>query len=124
MSTSGLDHFQASQPFEPQSAIVILPIDPPLERRGIGQCALGKARSGTGRTQRPVPDNRRSRSVSARDDNVCERSKEKMRQENQSANAIDRQQPELVRRNAPPRFPRQDPDLAGIIPGAQPLELG
>jgi hypothetical protein len=49
----------------------------------------------------------------------AKRSKEKMRQEKQSAKALDRQ----LRKNAPPRHPGQDPDLAGIIPGPQPLEL-
>jgi hypothetical protein len=53
----------------------------------------------------------------------AKRSKEKMRQEKQSAKALDRQQRKLVRKNAPPRLPGQDPDLAGIIPGPQPLEF-
>jgi hypothetical protein len=54
----------------------------------------------------------------------AKRSKEKMRQEKQSAKALDRQQRKLARKDAPPRIPGQDPDLAGIIPGPQPLELG
>jgi hypothetical protein len=53
----------------------------------------------------------------------AKRSKEKMRQEKQSAKALDRKQRLLARKNAPPRIPGEDPDLAGIIPGPQPLEL-
>jgi hypothetical protein len=53
----------------------------------------------------------------------AKRSKEKMRQEKQSAKALDRQQRKLVRQNAPPRLPGEDPDLAGIVPGPQPLEF-
>jgi hypothetical protein len=54
----------------------------------------------------------------------AKRSKEKMRQEKQSDKALDRQQRKLARKDAPPRIPGYDPDLAGIIPGPQPLELG
>lgn len=49
------------------------------------------------------------------------RNKEKLRQEKQQAKALDRQQRKLARKNAPPRVPGEDPDLAGIIPGPQPL---
>jgi hypothetical protein len=86
--------------------MMVLPINPRFERRGIGQGALGEVLSGAGRTQRLLPDN-----------------KEKMRQEKQSAKALDRQQRKLVRQNAPPRLPGEDPDLAGIVPGPQPLEF-
>ena len=51
----------------------------------------------------------------------AKRSKEKMRQEKQIAKAQDRQQRKLVRKDAPPRVPGEDPDLAGIIPGPQPM---
>jgi hypothetical protein len=54
----------------------------------------------------------------------AKRSKEKMRQEKQSAKVLDRQQRKLARKDAPPRIPGYDPDLAGIIPGPQPSELG
>jgi hypothetical protein len=126
-----LGYFQAFQPFEPPSAIVILPMDSPLGRRGIGQGALGKVRSGTGRAQRALPHNRRKSSSDSaaleawmpRTTTSAKRSKEKMRQEKQSAQALDRQPLERVRKNAPSRLPRQDPDRAGIIPGPQPLEL-
>jgi len=50
------------------------------------------------------------------------RNKEKMRQEKQNAKALDRQQRKEARKNAPPRVPGYDPDIAGIIPGPQPLE--
>jgi hypothetical protein len=53
----------------------------------------------------------------------AKRSKEKMRQEKQSEKALDRQQRKLARKDAPPRIPGYDPDLAGIIPGPQPLVL-
>jgi hypothetical protein len=53
----------------------------------------------------------------------AKRSKEKMRQEKQSKKALNRQQRKLARKDAPPRIPGYDPDLAGIIPGPQPLEL-
>ncbi len=51
----------------------------------------------------------------------AKRSKEKQRQEKKSAKAIERQQRKLARKNAPPRIPGEDPDIAGIIPGPQPL---
>lgn len=53
----------------------------------------------------------------------AKRSKEKMRQEKQSAKAQDRQQRKLARKDAPPRTPGEDPDLAGIIPGPQPMPM-
>jgi hypothetical protein len=49
---------QAFQLLEPQSAMMLLPINPRLERPGIGQGALGEVRSGAGRAQRPLTDNR------------------------------------------------------------------
>jgi hypothetical protein len=54
----------------------------------------------------------------------AKRSKEKMRQEKQNAKVLDRQQRKLTRKDAPPRIPGHDPDLDGIVPGPQPLELG
>ena len=53
----------------------------------------------------------------------AKRSKEKTRQEKQNAKAADRQQRKLARKNAPPRIPGYDPDIAGIIPGPQPLDF-
>jgi hypothetical protein len=70
----------------------VAPINPRSKPRGIGQGALGEVRSGARRAQRLLPDN-----------------KEKMRQEKQSAKALDRQQLEFV--------------VAGIVPGPQPLEF-
>lgn len=49
------------------------------------------------------------------------RNKEKLRQEKQNAKAQDRRQRKQARKDAPPRLPGEDPDLAGIIPGPQPL---
>jgi hypothetical protein len=85
--------------------MLLLPISPRLERRGIGQGALIEVRSGTGRAQRPLPDN-----------------EEKMRQKEQSAKALDGQPRKAVCKNSPPRLPGQEPDLARIIPGPRPLE--
>lgn len=51
----------------------------------------------------------------------AKRSKEKTRQEKQTAKALDRQQRKLARKNAPPRIPGEDPDIADIIPGPQPM---
>jgi len=53
----------------------------------------------------------------------AKRSKEKMRQEKQNAKALARQQRKQARKDAPPRVPGYDPDIAGIIPGPQPLEF-
>jgi hypothetical protein len=53
----------------------------------------------------------------------AKRSKEKMRQEKQRAKALARQERKLARKDAPPRIPGEDPDVAGIIPGPQPLEF-
>jgi hypothetical protein len=54
----------------------------------------------------------------------AKRSKEKMRQEKQNAKALDRQQRKQDRKDAPPRVPgEEDPDLAGIIPGPQPMDF-
>jgi hypothetical protein len=53
----------------------------------------------------------------------AKRSKEKMRQEKQRAKALARQERKQARKDAPPRIPGDDPDLAGIIPGPQPSEL-
>jgi hypothetical protein len=53
----------------------------------------------------------------------AKRNKEKLRQEKQSTKAQDRQQRKQARKDAPPRLPGEDPDLAGIVCGPQPLEL-
>jgi hypothetical protein len=49
------------------------------------------------------------------------RSKEKLRQEKQQDKAQDRQQRKAVRKEAPPREAGEDPDIAHIVPGPQPL---
>jgi len=49
------------------------------------------------------------------------RNKEKTRQERQNAKALERQQRKEARKNAPPRVPGYDPDIADIIPGPQPV---
>lgn len=106
----------ALQLLEPQSAMVMLPINPRLERRGIGQGAPGEVRSGIGRAQRTTAASSRAawqvgeiHPAGVAMTTFVKRSKEKMRQEKQSAKALDRQQLELV--------------LAGFIPGPQPLVL-
>jgi hypothetical protein len=51
------------------------------------------------------------------------RNKEKVRQDRQREKAIERQQRKEAKKNAPPREPGVDPDIAGIIPGPQPIEV-
>jgi len=51
------------------------------------------------------------------------RNKEKMRQEKQREKALERQQRKQARKDAPPRVDGEDPDIAGIIPGPQPMEF-
>jgi hypothetical protein len=51
------------------------------------------------------------------------RNKEKLRQDKQREKAIERQQRKEARKNAPPRVPGEDPDIAGIIVGPQPMEF-
>ena len=53
----------------------------------------------------------------------AKRNKEKARQEKQSAKAAAREQRKQARKDAPPRIPGEDPDLAGIVWGPQPLEI-
>ncbi len=50
------------------------------------------------------------------------RNKEKMRQERQKDKAEERQRRKQARKDAPPPEPGVDPDIAGIIPGPQPIE--
>ena len=50
------------------------------------------------------------------------RNKEKARQERQREKELERQQRKLARKEAPPRVPGVDPDIAHIIPGPQPIE--
>jgi hypothetical protein len=51
------------------------------------------------------------------------RNKEKARQDKQRGKALEREQRKLNRKNAPPRQPGdEDPDIAGIVPGPQPIE--
>lgn len=51
------------------------------------------------------------------------RNKEKVRQERQREKEVDRQQRRQAKKAAPPREPGGiDPDIAGIIPGPQPIE--
>lgn len=51
------------------------------------------------------------------------RNKEKVRQDRQREKAIERQQRKETKKNAPPREPGVDPDIAHIIPGPQPIEV-
>lgn len=51
------------------------------------------------------------------------RSKEKGRQEKQKDKLLARQQRKQTRKDAPPREPGVDPDIAWIIPGPQPIEV-
>jgi hypothetical protein len=50
------------------------------------------------------------------------RNKEKARQDRQKVKELERQQRKLNRKHAPPRQPGEDPDIAGIVPGPQPIE--
>jgi hypothetical protein len=50
------------------------------------------------------------------------RNKEKARQDRQRGKALERQQRKQDRKNAPPRQPGEDPDIAGIVPGPQPID--
>lgn len=49
------------------------------------------------------------------------RLKEKARQEKQQDKALKRQQRKVERNNREPTNPGEDPDIAGIVPGPQPL---
>lgn len=49
------------------------------------------------------------------------RLKEKARQEKQQDKAARRQQRKVERGNREPGSPDEDPDLAGIVPGPQPI---
>jgi hypothetical protein len=49
------------------------------------------------------------------------RSKEKLRQEKQRDKELKRQQRKAAAANRAPGEPGEDPDLAGIVPGPQPL---
>jgi hypothetical protein len=49
------------------------------------------------------------------------RLKEKARQEKQQDKAVRREQRREQRGNRDPAAPGEDPDLAGIVPGPQPL---
>ena len=51
------------------------------------------------------------------------RNKEKARQEKQLEKAEARKQRKQARKDAPPREDGVDPDIAGIIPGPQPIEV-
>jgi hypothetical protein len=50
------------------------------------------------------------------------RLKEKARQEKAKDKAVLREQRKVEKDNRPPGVPGEDPDLAGIIPGPQPVE--
>jgi hypothetical protein len=53
------------------------------------------------------------------------RNKERALQEKQKEKAVDRQQRKQAKKDAPPREPGEegeDPDIAHIIPGPQPIE--
>lgn len=49
------------------------------------------------------------------------RLKEKARQDKAREKAEDRQQRKVARENRPEAAPGEDPDIAGIIPGPQPI---
>jgi hypothetical protein len=49
------------------------------------------------------------------------RLKEKARQDKAREKAEDRQQRKVARENRPDAAPGEDPDIAGIIPGPQPI---
>ena len=49
------------------------------------------------------------------------RNKEKARQDRQKGKALERQQRKQARKQAPPRQSGEDPDIAGIVPGPQPI---
>lgn len=49
------------------------------------------------------------------------RSKERARQDKAREKAADRAQRKVEKANRPPPAPGEDPDLAGIVPGPQPL---
>ncbi|HVJ21532.1 MAG TPA: hypothetical protein VM686_39245 [Polyangiaceae bacterium] len=52
---------------------------------------------------------------------VNKRNKEKARQERQGDKAQRRAQRRDEKNNRPPPTPGEDPDIAGIVPGPQPL---
>ena len=52
------------------------------------------------------------------------RLKEKARQEKAQDKAIRREQRKVEKGNRDPRAPGEDPDIAGIVPGPQPLPEG
>lgn len=49
------------------------------------------------------------------------RLKEKARQEKQQDKAVKREQRRVEKGARPPTAPGEDPDIAGIVPGPQPL---
>jgi hypothetical protein len=49
------------------------------------------------------------------------RLKEKARQEKQQDKALKREQRKIDKNNRPNAAPGEDPDLAGIVPGPQPI---
>ncbi|HEY6078208.1 MAG TPA: hypothetical protein VIW29_05365 [Polyangiaceae bacterium] len=53
---------------------------------------------------------------------VNKRLKEKARQEKQQDKASKREQRKVDKDNRPEAAPGEDPDIAGIIPGPQPVE--
>ena len=52
---------------------------------------------------------------------LLKREREKMRLERQQQKAARRQESKTRRDSAPPRDPNEDPDIAGIRPGPQPI---
>jgi hypothetical protein len=53
---------------------------------------------------------------------VNKRLKEKARQEKQQDKAMKREQRKVEKDNRPAAAPGEDPDIAGIVPGPQPVE--
>jgi hypothetical protein len=52
---------------------------------------------------------------------LLKREREKMRMEKQQQKVVRRQESKDRRNSTPPRTPGEDPDIAGIRPGPQPI---
>lgn len=52
---------------------------------------------------------------------IKKREKEKLRQQRKADKEVRRQEAKERKANAPPRSGDEDPDIAGIVPGPQPL---
>jgi hypothetical protein len=54
---------------------------------------------------------------------INKRNKEKQRQDRQREKEAKRQQRKDDKENRPPAEPGVDPDIAGIVPGPQPIDI-